>query len=123
VQPRKQNRYPLDAPVTFLWRDERGNHHEGRGRARDISLGGLFVMTEVCPPLEVSVHVELQLPRLHNEAPALVVQGDGQVIRVESQEASSMGSGFAASIKRLLVRGGERALTEDRLVTPCRLGT
>jgi hypothetical protein len=123
VQPRKHNRYRLDAPVSFIWRDERGNQHQGSGQARDIGLGGVFVITQACPPLEAPIHVELDLPRLHSEARALVMQGDGQVIRVEPEGLSGMASGFAASVKRLLVRGGEDALTENEFPSPCRLAT
>jgi hypothetical protein len=123
VYPRRHNRYRLAAPVSFIWRDERGNQHEGTGWARDIGLEGVFVLTEACPPLRASVHVELVLPRLHSEARTLVAQGDGQVIRVEPGGLSGMRSGFAASVKRLLVRGGEEALIEDELPSPCKLAT
>jgi hypothetical protein len=112
VQPRKHNRYRLDAPVSFTWRDERGDQHEGTGLTRDVGLGGVFVFTQACPPLKVSVHVELALPKLHSEARSLVAQGDGQVIRVEPGGAGGTGCGFAATLKRFLVRGGEGALTE-----------
>ena len=39
MQPRKHNRYRLDAPVSFFWRDEREIQHEGTGLTRDIGLG------------------------------------------------------------------------------------
>jgi hypothetical protein len=119
VQPRKHNRYRLDAPVSFIWRDEREIQHEGTGLTRDIGLGGVFVFTPACPPLEVPVHVELMLPRLHSEARPLLVQGNGQVIRVEPGGPSGTGGGFAATIKRFLLREGEGALTEDGFLTPC----
>jgi hypothetical protein len=122
VQPRKHNRYPVDAAVRFFWRDERGVQHEGTGLTRDIGLGGVFVFTENCPPLEVSVHVELLLPRLHGGARLMVVQGDGQVIRVEPGGPRGTGGGFAVTIKRFLVRNGERELTEDGFLTPCEPG-
>ncbi len=119
MQPRKHNRYRLGAPVSFIWRDERKVRHEGIGLTRDIGLGGVFVLTQACPPLEVSVHVTLVLPRLHSEARPLLVQGDGQVIRVEPGGPSGTGGGFAATIKRFLVRNGEGALTEEKFLTPC----
>jgi hypothetical protein len=123
VQPRKHNRYRLDAPVSFIWRDERGDQREGTGRTRDIGLEGVFVLTEACPPLMASVHIELLLPKLHSEARTLVAQGDGQVIRVEPGGLSGMRSGFAARVERLLVRGGEDALIEDEFPSPCKLAT
>ena len=106
MQPRKHNRYRLDAPVSFFWRDERAVQHEGTGLTRDIDLGGVFVFTQACPPLKVSVHVELVLPRLHSEAIPLLMQGGGQVIRVDPGGPSGTGGGFAATIKRFLVRPG-----------------
>jgi hypothetical protein len=122
VQPRKHNRYRVDAPVSFIWRDGREVQHEGMGLTRDIGLGGVFVFTQACPPLEVSVHVELVLPRLTSEARTLLVQGDGQVTRVEPGGPSGTGGGFAATIKRFLLRAEEGALTEDGFLTPCEPG-
>jgi len=122
VQPRKHNRYRLDAPVSFIWRNGREIQHEGTGLTRDIGLGGVFVFTQACLPLEVSVHVDLVLPRLTSEARTLLVQGDGQVIRVEPGGPSGTGGGFAATIKRFFLRGEEGALTEDGFLTPCEHG-
>jgi hypothetical protein len=123
MQSRRHNRYQLDAPVSFIWTDVRGDQHMGTGQARDIGLGGVFIFTQARPSLEASIHIELELPRLHSEARNLVVQGDGHVIRVEPGGLNGMGCGFAASIKRLFVRGRDKALTEDEFPSPCRLAT
>jgi len=119
MQPRKHNRYRLDAPVRFIWKDEREIQDEGMGLTRDIGVGGVFVITQACPPLEVSVHVEVFLPRLHSKARQLLLQGDGQVIRVEPGGPSGTGGGFAAAFTAFLVRDREGALTEDGVLTPC----
>jgi hypothetical protein len=116
VQPRKDTRYRLDAPVSFFWRDEREVQHYGTGLTHDIGLGGVFVFTQACPPLEVSVHVELVLPKVHSQAKPLVVQGDGQVVRVEPGGPSGTAGGFAANIKRFVLRNGKEVVTENGCV-------
>jgi hypothetical protein len=118
VQPRKHTRYRLDAPVSFIWRDEREVQHEGTGLTRDIGLGGAFVFTQDCPPTGVSVRLEVVLPRLRSEASPLLIHGDGEVIRVEPGGPGGTGGGFAATIKRFLLRNGEGVLTEDGFLTP-----
>jgi hypothetical protein len=118
VQPRKHIRYRLNAPVSFIWRDEREVQHEGTGETRDVALGGVFVFARTCPPLEAPVHVELLLPKLTSEARPLLVQGDGQVIRVEPGGPNGTGGGFAASINRFLLHNGQGALTEEGVLIP-----
>jgi hypothetical protein len=122
VRSRKHNRYRLNAPVSFFWRDERAVQHEGTGLTRDIGLGGVFISTEACPPLEVSVHIEFPLPKLHSGATPLLMQGDGQVIRVEPAGPGRTEGGFVAAINLLVVRHGEGALTEEGVLTPCGSG-
>jgi len=122
VQHRKHNRYQLDAPVIFHGRNERDVQYEGTGQIRDIGVGGVFIFTQACPPLDVSVYVELVLPRLHSEARVLLAHGDGQVIRVEPPGPSGTGGGFAATFQRLFVHDGENKLTEDGVLTPCEPG-
>jgi hypothetical protein len=89
--PRASIRFPLEAPVTFSWRDENGSHQHGEGSSRDISEVGAFVFAVVCPP--VGSGVELRIP-LEGLPDTTRIDLAGRVIRIE-QDDDGKGSGFA----------------------------
>jgi len=114
VYARKNNRYRLNAPVVFFWKDEGNAQHAGTGRTRDIGLGGAFVFTKICPPLEAPLHLEVVLPTVYIEVRPLKVEGDGQVIRVEP---GVPGGGFAAAIRHFSLRAGQEPPFENGFLT------
>jgi type IV pilus assembly protein PilZ len=58
---RRHNRAPLDTPVEFV---KKGSSERISGRAKDISLGGMFIETATPLPFssELVVHITLPSP-------------------------------------------------------------
>jgi uncharacterized protein (TIGR02266 family) len=59
VELRRYQRAPVDVPVEF---GARGSTERIAGRAKDISLGGMFVETPTPLPFGASVTIHLTLP-------------------------------------------------------------
>jgi PilZ domain len=101
VERRKDNRFLLRVPVTFKWNDEQARPHEGSGFSLDISTSGIFVITEVYPPLGAAVEVEVLLPLLRGDAPRrLRLNAPGIVLRVVETEGFASTSDFVMAAKR-----------------------
>jgi type IV pilus assembly protein PilZ len=59
VELRRYKRAPIDVPVEF---SAKGSPERSTGRARDISVGGMFVETPKPPPFGTELVVHLRLP-------------------------------------------------------------
>jgi hypothetical protein len=95
IRRRKQIRFPLLGSVGFRWRDDSGICHYGKGQSRDISEHGVFVETQVCPPLGALTKAEIQIRRSHNAASSNPIALEGCVIRVERRGKDASCTGFA----------------------------
>jgi PilZ domain len=97
---RRHDRYDLIAPVAFFWKDLQRSRTQGKGFMRDLSVGGLFVMTDTLPPADTTLRLEIHLEFPRSDS-AVVILAKGQVCRVELSDLVGVNSGFAASTKRL----------------------
>ena len=104
MQVRKYVRYRLELPVVFSWKDEQGIRQQGKGVARDLSAGGVFLRTRACPPVGVPVQLHALLPRLEPSAPSLRMQAKGRVLRVETRARGRGWQGFAAVSEAFVLR-------------------
>lgn len=95
---RQRNRYDLKASVAFLWKDSEGERYRGKGRLRDISESGVFVLTDMQPPEGVTVFLEVLFGPFRNGS-AVAIDSQGEVIRIESADETGSHCGFAASTK------------------------
>jgi PilZ domain-containing protein len=59
LELRRHNRAAVDVPVEFV---AKGGTERSAGRARDISLGGMFIETDTPLPFSAEVIVHLTLP-------------------------------------------------------------
>jgi type IV pilus assembly protein PilZ len=68
---RHYERAPIDVPVEFA---VKGSNERSTGRARDLSVGGMYVQTPAPPPFgsEVVVHVVLPGQKVAFALPAVV---------------------------------------------------
>lgn len=71
VELRRYQRAPIDVPVEFV---AKGSKERVGGRAKDISLGGMYVLTDTPLPFgaELVVHVTLPGQRAPFALPAVV---------------------------------------------------
>ncbi len=83
MELRRATRFQVHAPVIFHWIDQEGVQRQAGGFARDISTGGVFVLSEVPPPIGTVVRLELMLPRLEAAARGWQLKASGKVVRVE----------------------------------------
>lgn len=107
---RNHARYRVRAPVFFSWKDVAAGNQRGEGMTRDIGTGGMFVWTDVNPPLGASLRVEVLLPRIDQEAKPLCIEASGHVIRAESRHGTDGGPGFGFSGDALVLVDLEREL-------------
>lgn len=92
------SRYRVRAEVVCTWQDGSGRRQEVRGQTRDISRGGICVISRgSVPSLYASVQLQVSLPSIIRSKPhgwSLAVQGC--VVRVEPTENGSTTFGVAA---------------------------
>jgi len=88
VDQRNNKRYRLDAAVSFSWHADATDLF-GEGNTRDISLHGVFVVTDREVPLGTAVQLKVSLPSLRVARSGIFLRGKGKIIRVEEK-------GFAA---------------------------
>jgi hypothetical protein len=77
---RRCKRYRLRAFVKFAWENMQGITLRGEGHTRDISPGGLFVLTGERLPPETAVKLEVFLPPLREDKSGASLRTDGQVV-------------------------------------------
>ena len=95
---RNHNRYRLEAPVVFSWRDARHAWHKSVGLTRVLSTHGAFILTADPPPLKANIDLMVFLPRIGAGVP-MRFEGQGKVLRVEAVEHPHARAGFAVTAK------------------------
>ena len=95
MEKRIAARYRLCLPVLFSWTDSTGATQKAGGFTRDIGIRGLYVFSEICPPLHAAAVVEVRLPlRSPNSFHSARLTATVQVIRISDLID---GGGFAAT--------------------------
>jgi hypothetical protein len=102
VHPRKYNRYRLEVPVIFCWKDAHKIRQEQVGLTRDLSIGGAFVFATAPPPLDANIKLKGFRPPGGKVLPMRMF-GQGQVVRVEPAPGSFT-AGFAVGRGRIVFR-------------------
>lgn len=108
---RRHERYDLESPLTFSWKEAGGARHRQRGLLRNMSGGGVFVRTNQSPPEGTRVQFRMSFRSFFADS-RLVLWACAEVLRVESAPALETDSGFAAAIKTFTLRNAERRLIE-----------
>ena len=105
VQPRKDNRYRLEVPVIFSWKDAQEIREQGVGLTHDLSVRGAFIFANSPPPLNANLKLKVYLPPTSAALP-LRIYGQGQVVRVESAHGRRR-AGFAVAAEPFVLRRAE----------------
>jgi hypothetical protein len=103
---RKDIRYPLEAPVSFSWKDGHGVHH-CEGHTYDISDKGAFVYSSVCPPLLTKVVLKISIPAVLDSSRVLM-EVEGHVLRVEESGGKDRRNGFAVLSSQAILHQNAR---------------
>jgi hypothetical protein len=83
VDRRGATRFGLRVTVVCRWKAADGSVHEIDGLTRDISTGGVYVVSSVPPREGIQVGLEVFLPPLRPGLQPLRLGCDGEVVRVE----------------------------------------
>ena len=102
AQRRKYNRYRLEVPVIFSWKDAQANRQEQVGLTRDLSARGAFVFAATSPPLNAHIIFNGFLMPGGQVLPAQML-GEGNVVRVEPAPGNAL-AGFALAGGRIVFR-------------------
>ena len=103
-QLRKHPRFKLEVPVIFFWREPNGSRRRARGYTRDLSPGGMFLITPRTPPLGTTIGLDAYLPPLSEAAGNWRIVSKGRVVRVEANPKVGVPGGFAAVSQRFVLR-------------------
>ena len=106
-QLRKHPRFKLEVLVVFSWREPNGSRRRARGYTRDLSPGGMFLITPRTPPLGTTIGLDAFLPPLSEAAGSWRIVSKGRVVRVEANPTEGVPGGFAAVSQRFVLRAGD----------------
>ena len=101
-QRRKYNRYHLEVPVIFSWKDAQAHRQEQVGLTRDLSARGAFVFAATSPPLDAHIILNGLLTPGGHVLPAQMI-GEGRVVRAEPAHGNAL-AGFALAGGRIVFR-------------------
>jgi len=93
---RKAIRYGLRMPVVFRWKGSGRVRLQGEGFTRDISAGGVFIVTSACLPPNAVVDMEILFPAA-NMPSNIHIKREMKVLRVENGTDGTRHSGFSAA--------------------------
>jgi len=107
---RRHERYDLEAPLSFSWKDQQGIYHRADGTMKNISRGGVFVSTPAPPPVGVKVRFRVFFRFLHARS-RLVMKTTARIVRVQTGQPGETPPGFAGALKSYALRN-EKEFTE-----------
>lgn len=96
---RLHKRFDLSAPVTYSWKDRPGIRRTGQGTTRDVSESGLFVLTDLVPPVGTTIQFEVSFS--FRDDSRVQMRAKGIILRANSNGTTDTVRGFAASTKAL----------------------
>jgi hypothetical protein len=94
LERREQTRYGVRALVDFEWMDE-GVLRRGNGLTRDISTKGMFIHSDIKPPVKADLRVDVIFRDFASTSTNLQMRAKGLVIRVEPASEPGSQQGFA----------------------------
>jgi hypothetical protein len=107
-------RFRLRLVVAFSWKDEAGLVHGSEGQSRDLSGRGIFVHSDLIPPVGSYVEMNVLLPQLAPPKRPAELHAEGRVVRIELGTLPSQPAGFATMNHTVLLRDNEgRAIDEQ----------
>jgi hypothetical protein len=111
LERRAQFRYGVQALANFEWMDE-GVLRKGRGMTRDISPTGMFINSDVKPPVKADLLVDVRFEGVLPMAKKLKMGARGLVIRVEPGTGGGSVEGFAILNRSYELRDGANSVDD-----------
>ncbi len=113
MERRQHERYDLQAPVSFSWKDSSGACGRYKGLLLNISGSGFLVSTCDLPPEGARIHLSVSF-RTVIAGTRLMVRAKAQVVRVESPGEGEGRIAFAAAIKSFTLRSNQKKLSNQK---------
>jgi hypothetical protein len=88
-------RFQLSLPVIFSWGEL--EKHTAGGFTKDVSVGGVFVLSDHWPPEDAEVKLDLLLQSLGDRRSQINLQCVGRVTRVVKKKEKDTPVGFAVA--------------------------
>jgi hypothetical protein len=104
---RQATRYALNAPVSFSWEKPGHVYHQAAGVTRDICEKGIFVLTDMCPPPDAALQIEVCFPAVGNGTTVQMLTR-ARVLRLELVDGGKTPGGFAVFCKSFALRNRKR---------------
>jgi hypothetical protein len=82
----------MGVPVNYSWSARNKKRTSGIGTVRDMSVEGIFVLSQICPLIGARVDIEIGRPE-QRRRPRRCIKARMKVVRIDQNEN---GTGFAA---------------------------
>jgi hypothetical protein len=113
MERRGATRFRLRLAVVFSWRDEQGIVQGSEGWSRDLSSRGIYVRSDMVPPVGAAVEMNVFLPEPGYQIRAAELHAKGLVVRID-RRAGTQSSGFAAMNHTVLLRESSEHAAKDK---------
>jgi PilZ domain len=113
MERRQHERYGLQAPVSFSWKDSRNTTQRCNGLLLNISGGGVFIATRDLPPKGTRIRLKMSLPTVVGGT-QLNIRASAEVVRLELPKEIETAEriGLAAATKSFTLRSDEKKLSD-----------
>jgi hypothetical protein len=111
---RSAARFRLRLVVALSWKDDSGVVSGCDGYSRDINSRGIYVQSEISPPLGAYVEMNVFLPK--NGAPTRPVElhAEGRVVRIDPEVSPIQPGGFAAMNHTVVLRDSNGRIVDEK---------
>lgn len=96
MERRGASRFQLRLVVAFSWKDDAGVLRTGEGRSRDVTGRGIYVHSELAPPVGAHVEMNVLLPQPTSLMGPAELYAEGRVVRIDLTQPPAVIGGFAA---------------------------
>jgi hypothetical protein len=111
---RRAPRFRLRLVVALSWKDEAGVVSGTQGYSRDVNTGGIYVESEVSPPLGTYVEMNVFLPKPASSIRPVELHAEGRVVRIDPTISSTQPGGFAAMNHTVVLRDSRGRVIDDK---------
>ena len=110
---RRALRYRLRLVVALSWKDDAGAVLGTQGNSRDLNTGGIYVESELSPPLGAHVEMNVFLPKPGPSTRPVELHAEGRVVRIDPSISPTQPGGFAAMNHTVVLRDSRGRVVDD----------
>lgn len=111
---RRTARFRLRLVVALSWKDNAGIVSGTEGHSRDINSRGIYVQSELSPPLGAYVEMNVFLPQLGPPTRPVELHAEGRVVRIDPTISPTQLGGFAAMNHTVVMRDSHGRIVDEK---------